>query len=211
MRFGPFQLFPTARVLEKDGCPVALGSRALDILIVLAERAGEVVNHKELLSRVWRGLIVSPSNLRVHVNALRRTLSGSARETRYIVNVTGQGYCFVAPIQRREESARDSLAPLVPDAAADALELPSALACLVRRSDAVRAIAADLLKGRFVTVVGPGGIGNTTVAVAAAHSLLAEIESDVRFALRPDSPFQRKARWSRSRWSRSRWKARIPD
>jgi len=91
--FGPFRLYPTARMLERDGQPLALGSRALDILIVLVEQPGEVVNHRELLSRVWRGLVVCPGNVRVHVNALRKALNG-----RYIANVTGQGYCFVAPV-----------------------------------------------------------------------------------------------------------------
>ena len=102
--FGPFRLFPTARLLEKDGRPLAVGNRALDILTVLVEHAGNVVSQRELLSRVWRGLVVCPSNLRVHMNALRRVLNDSARDTRYIANVAGQGYCFVAPIQRRDDS-----------------------------------------------------------------------------------------------------------
>jgi DNA-binding winged helix-turn-helix (wHTH) protein len=92
-------------VLEKDGRPLALGSRALDILTVLVEQAGKVVSQQELLARVWRGLVVCPSNLRVHMNALRKVLDDSARENRYIANVTGQGYCFVAPIQQLDESA----------------------------------------------------------------------------------------------------------
>jgi len=107
--FGPFKLFPTARLLEKDGRPLALGSRALDILTVLVEQAGEVVSQQELLTRVWRGLVVCPSTLRVHMNALRKALDDSARENRYICNVTGQGYCFVAPIQRRDESVAQVL------------------------------------------------------------------------------------------------------
>lgn len=109
MSFGPFRLFPAARVLQRDGRPLALGNRALDILIVLVERAGEVVNHRDLLARVWRGLVVSPGNLRVHMSALRNALDGSG-EIRYIANVTGQGYCFVAPVERRDESAHEALA-----------------------------------------------------------------------------------------------------
>lgn len=104
--FGPFRLFPTARVLEKDGRPLALGNRALDILIVLVEHTGEVVSNRELMSRVWRGLVVSPSNLRVHMNTLRKALTDCAGATRYIANVTGQGYCFVAPTHRRDASVR---------------------------------------------------------------------------------------------------------
>ena len=72
--FGPFCLLPTARVLYRSGVPVALGSRALDILIALVERAGEVVNQRELMSRAWRGLVVESGNLRVQMSQLRRRL-----------------------------------------------------------------------------------------------------------------------------------------
>jgi DNA-binding winged helix-turn-helix (wHTH) protein len=105
MSFGPFRLFPAGRLLEMDGRPLALGDRALDILVVLAEGAGEIVTHRELLERVWRGLIVSPSNLRVQMNALRKALKDFSGEGRYITNVKGQGYCFVAPIHRHDHEA----------------------------------------------------------------------------------------------------------
>ena len=98
--FGPFRLFPTARAFEKNGVPLALGNRALDMLIVLVRRAGEVVSHRELITRVWRGLVVDPSNIRVHITALRRALGDRDGKDRYIANVTGQGYCFVAPVSR---------------------------------------------------------------------------------------------------------------
>jgi DNA-binding winged helix-turn-helix (wHTH) protein len=97
--FGPFCLFPRARVLHKSGIPVALGSRALDILVALVERAGEVVNHRELISRAWRGLVVDSGNLRVQMSSLRRSLGDGEQGARYIANVPGQGYCFVAPVR----------------------------------------------------------------------------------------------------------------
>lgn len=96
--FGPFRLFPAARVLERDGVAVCLGSRALDILIALVERAGEIVDHRELISRVWRGLVVEPGNLRVQVTHLRKCLGDGEKGVRYIANVPGQGYSFVAAI-----------------------------------------------------------------------------------------------------------------
>jgi DNA-binding winged helix-turn-helix (wHTH) protein len=104
--FGPYRLFPRARILHKSGRPVALGSRALDILIVLVERAGEVVNHRELISRAWRGLVVESGNLRVQMTYLRRSLGEGEQEARYIANVPGQGYSFVAPVSRPEPGER---------------------------------------------------------------------------------------------------------
>jgi DNA-binding winged helix-turn-helix (wHTH) protein len=104
--FGPFHLSPRARVLHKSGTPVMLGSRALDILIALVERAGEVVNHRELISRAWRGLVVESGNLRVQMTYLRRSLGDGEQGTRYIANVPGQGYSFVAPVTRPDSSER---------------------------------------------------------------------------------------------------------
>jgi DNA-binding winged helix-turn-helix (wHTH) protein len=104
--FGPFCLFPRARILHKSGIPVVLGSRALDILIALVERAGEVVNHRELISRAWRGLVVESGNLRVQMTYLRRSLGDGEQQARYIANVPGQGYSFVAPVSRPEPGER---------------------------------------------------------------------------------------------------------
>ena len=100
--FGLFQLFPRARVLYRCGAPVALGSRSLDILIALVERAGEVVSQRELIARAWRGLVVESGNLRVQMSYLRRCLGDGEQGARYIANVPGQGYSFVAPIDYLE-------------------------------------------------------------------------------------------------------------
>jgi DNA-binding winged helix-turn-helix (wHTH) protein len=98
--FGQFCLFPKARMLYRRGVPVALGSRALDILIALVERAGEVVSQRELISRAWRGLVVDSANLRVQMTQLRRCLGDGEPGARYIANLPSQGYTFVAPISR---------------------------------------------------------------------------------------------------------------
>src|ERR1700746_373751 len=96
--FGPFRLSAAERVLEKGCVPVRLGSRALDILIALVERPAEVVTKKELFARVWPDLVVDECNLRYHVSALRKALGEERSGNRYVTNVAGRGYCFVAPI-----------------------------------------------------------------------------------------------------------------
>ena len=107
--FGPFSLCPRARVLCKAGNPVTVGSRALDILIALVDRAGEVVNHRELISRAWRGLVVDAGNLRVQVTYLRRSLGDGEHGARYIANVPGQGYSFVAPVSLADFGERQRM------------------------------------------------------------------------------------------------------
>jgi predicted ATPase/DNA-binding winged helix-turn-helix (wHTH) protein len=179
--FGPFRLSPARRELERDGVPLALGDRALDILIALVERPGEIVSHRDLIARVWRDLVVSPGNLRVHMSALRKALGDGAGGARYIENVTGQGYCFVAQVTRETAAASPARSAEFPDAARKRLVLPPKLGRMVGRDQIVRSIGADLIAERFVTIIGPGGMGKTTVAIAVAHDMLEEFSGAVCF------------------------------
>jgi DNA-binding winged helix-turn-helix (wHTH) protein/DNA-binding MarR family transcriptional regulator len=99
--FGPFRLCPSERVLKKGDQPVKLGSRAFDILLVLVQHAGEVVGHKELVAKVWPGVFVEEVSRRVHIAALRKALDTGEAGARYLINVRGRGYCFVAPTSRQ--------------------------------------------------------------------------------------------------------------
>src|SRR5580698_7573271 len=168
--FGPFSLFAAERLLKKADEPVPLGDRALDILIALAERAGEVVTHKELISRVWPDVTVEEGNLRFQMATLRKALGDGRDGVRYVSNVAGRGYCFVAPI------TRSTAARTVPVAGITTSErvqkLPPRPARMVGRDDTVRALAEQLQVRRFVSIVGAGGIGKTTVAISVAHALL---------------------------------------
>ena len=96
--FGPFCLLPTQLLLLEGDKPVPLGSRALEMLIALLERRGELVGNQDLMARVWPKVFVDPSNLTVHMSALRRALRDGRDGRRFIVNIRGRGYCFVAPV-----------------------------------------------------------------------------------------------------------------
>jgi DNA-binding winged helix-turn-helix (wHTH) protein len=98
LQFGPFRLLPQPRMLLKGGEPVRLGSRAREILLLLVERAGRIVKKAELIKRVWPDTVVEEGTLRVHIAALRKALDDGKGEMRYIENVTGHGYRFVAPL-----------------------------------------------------------------------------------------------------------------
>ncbi|MBS0560897.1 MAG: alpha/beta fold hydrolase, partial [Proteobacteria bacterium] len=112
--FGPFSLNLVERSLRRQGRAVPIGARAFDILTLLVQRAGEVVRHDELVAHVWQGIRVSAGTPRVHLTALRKALDCRPDRTRYIANIPGRGYCFVAPvIAGRNAEAGDSehLAP----------------------------------------------------------------------------------------------------
>src|SRR5580698_4573945 len=103
--FGPFRLRVSARVLEKEGIPLKIGSRALDLLVTLVERAPEVVTKRDLISRVWGNLVVDESSLRWHIASLRKTLGEDESGARYVTNVVGRGYSFGAIVTWTARSA----------------------------------------------------------------------------------------------------------
>ena len=96
--FGPFRLLRTQFLLLEGDTPVPLGSRALEILTALLERHGELVSKQDLMARVWPDVFVEPANLTVHMSALRRALRDGQDGNRFIVNIPGRGYCFVASV-----------------------------------------------------------------------------------------------------------------
>lgn len=96
--FGPFSLDPEARVLLRDGEPVPMTGKALDVLVVLVQNAGRLIDKDELLSRVWVGTIVEEANLSQSIFTVRKILGDSPRDRLYIATVQGRGYQFVAPV-----------------------------------------------------------------------------------------------------------------
>ena len=175
-RFGPFHLDSSKRLLEKDGTPIRIGGRTLDLLIALIDRAGDVVAARELMRLIWPSVTVEEANLRVSVSALRKALGDGKEGARYIVNVAGRGYAFVAPVRTDVAACLSSAgsACSVPKGRPLA-EMPQ---FLVGRDDTLGTLSHLLMSQRFVSVVGPGGIGKTTVALAVANGLRSRFGDD---------------------------------
>jgi predicted ATPase/class 3 adenylate cyclase/DNA-binding winged helix-turn-helix (wHTH) protein len=175
--FGSFRLIPAQRVLLDDGKPLRLGSRALDILITLVERPGETVHNDQLIGRAWPDTVVDKGALRVHVAALRKALGDGRAGKRYILNNPGRGYTFVAPVRREIGHP----APAAMPGTTAVGNLPVRLTRIVGRDDLVAALTTQLAQSRLLTIVGPGGIGKTTVAVAVAEAVSASYADGVWF------------------------------
>ena len=176
--FGPYRLLPARRLLLEGDKPVPIGGRVLDLLIALVERPGEVVSKAELIGKVWPDTFVDEGNLKVRIAALRRALADGQAGNRYISTVVGRGYCFVAPVTRSAGSGRAT----APHSAAELLSnLPAPLLQLIGRDEVISRISAQLAHHRLITLVGPGGIGKTAVAVATAERLIDSYEHRIWF------------------------------
>jgi predicted ATPase/DNA-binding winged helix-turn-helix (wHTH) protein len=176
LRFGPFELNVAERSLRKANQVIPLGGRAYDILIALLENAGEVVGKAELIKRAWPDVTVEEGSLRVHLSALRKALGDGQFGNKYIANVQGQGYSFIAPVARLPADHDSG------NASAEMSNLPPALGRMVGRNDVVVEIQGLLQTGqRLITILGAGGIGKTTVALSVGHRALADFSGAAFF------------------------------
>jgi predicted ATPase len=173
--FGPFRLIPKERKLFLANEPVHVGSRAFAILVALVERAGTVVPGSELIQLVWPGVVVEEANLRVQLGTLRKVLARSEGGRNAIETVPLRGYCFVLPVF---QTKTDPATPIGVDAEHN---LPTSLTPTVGRDDAIELVSKSLASHRLVTIIGPGGIGKTTVALAVARQSLTLFADGARF------------------------------
>lgn len=176
--FGAFTLLPRRRILLKSGERVELGDRALDLLTILVERAGDVVGKTELMARAWPDVFVDDISLRVNISALRRALGDDRKDQIFIRNVVGRGYCFV------ENVASGSDSPPGDDVAhrrGARGHLPALVHHLVGRDALIASLAHEVERHRLVSLVGAPGIGKSSVAVAVARALAPHFADPVGF------------------------------
>src|SRR5882672_1253975 len=176
LRFGPFELSIGERVLRRDGQVLPLGGRALDILIYLAEHPGEVIAKQELMDHVWPDVTVEEGSLRVHVAAIRKALGDGQFGNRYIANIKGRGYSFVGtvvPLAGNTESRNDKFPRQG--------RLPLRPIMMIGRETVDGEVSDKLRNERFVTLLGPGGIGKTAIAMAVGRTVAEEFGGKVYF------------------------------
>lgn len=180
-RFGTFVVWEQQRRVESRGQPLRLGPRSFDLLLQLLKRAGELVSKEELLAGVWAGVVVEEASVRVHMSLLRKALGepgddDACRE--WITTVPLRGYRFNGRVAR--ESA-DEAAPATPRPQASPTRLPARLTGLVGRAPELSDVLSSLAAQRLVTIVGPGGIGKTSVAVRAAELFQQQTGAETAF------------------------------
>src|SRR6201993_4789594 len=176
LMFGPFELSSRERMLRRDGQALPLGDRALDILIYLAERPGQVIAKQELIDHVWSDITVEEGSLRVHVAAIRKALGDGQFGNRYIANIKGRGYSFVGTVvplagnteSRNERSQQQG-------------KLPARSLMMIGRETVVSEVGDKLRNERLLPLLGPGGIGKTTIALAVGRAAAERFGGEVYF------------------------------
>jgi predicted ATPase/DNA-binding winged helix-turn-helix (wHTH) protein len=194
-RFGSFVLKETQRRVERAGEVLRLGSRSFELLLQLIKHAGDVMSKDELLATVWAGVVVEEASVRVQMSMLRKAL-GEPRAgdgcTEWISNIPLRGYRFNGEVLRERVDTASSrtaaapAAPLAPSVGAPApiptfTKLPMRLTRLVGREADLQRLLSALDASRIVTLVGPGGIGKTRLAVRAAECHQASRASQIAF------------------------------
>ena len=100
---------PEFREVFVDNVRVDLGSRAMDLLLILAEANGAIVPKEELINRVWPSTVVADNNLHVHISAIRKMLG---RHRNLLLSVPGRGYRLLRPDRSQQTSeGADSCRP----------------------------------------------------------------------------------------------------
>lgn len=179
--FGPYRLQPIQRRLWRGEDEIQVGGRAFDILVMLIEHAGKIVTQRELIERVWSGIFVEEATLRVHMAALRKALRDGENGTRYIATIPRRGYCFVGVLRREAGVPRATIQSASGAASSLRCNLPPALTRMVGREAVIIELVKLLRKRRFVSIVGAGGMGKTTVALAVTHVMMDEFDRAAAF------------------------------
>lgn len=175
VHFGPYRVHPHQRLVLEAGRPLRLGRRAVEILLILLEHAGNVVSKQELITRVWPKTVVEDTNLRVHMAALRKALGDGQAGQRYIVTVAQRGYSFVAPL-----SIEPMTIPADGIPHSQGHNLPLRRTRMIGRQALIDALVQQLPQQRFITLTGAGGIGKTTVALRVAELLIGHYRDGIR-------------------------------
>ncbi len=156
-RFGDAILDTRSGELVRGGRSVPLEPRAFHLLCVLIGHAGELVEHHTLIDVVWRGVTVTPHSLTEAISQLRRALDDDSRFPRIIETAHRRGYRFIAPLDRVAEDRPPRW------------RIPARLIDLVGRDTVLVDLVSRLGTARLLTLVGPGGVGKTQLALEAAR------------------------------------------
>ena len=177
-QFGEFELDSTAYELTRRGQRVHLARQPMDVLLLLASKAGELVSRSEIGKCLWQDGVFVDQDTGIHsiVLKIRRALGDASRSSMFVATVPGKGYRFTAEVSRRIRHDADIQSDSSPPHESPALprrhNLPAELTSFVGRRKELEELRQLVAASRLVTLVGAGGVGKTRLAVRVASALV---------------------------------------
>jgi predicted ATPase/DNA-binding winged helix-turn-helix (wHTH) protein len=174
VEFGPFRLHKEHRRLFCGAGEVHLGGRAMEMLVTLARKKGDVVHKEALYNAAWPGLFVHEANLKVTIASLRRTLREYSPGEDYIRTLVGRGYWL------SDQVIAEAFQPIADLPVTANTQFPE-LGPVVGRDAEIATLRDKIATNRLTTIVGPGGVGKTTLAVATMQLVEDEEGGSITF------------------------------
>jgi len=167
IRFADCELNLDRIVLRRGGEEIRIEPQVFDVLAYLVRHRGAVVRKEELLDAIWGSRFVSESALTTRIKAVRQAVGDDGRQQSIIRTVHGKGYEFVAIVEEVEEGQAD--ATMSPAAAG--MSIGFRVQPLIGRETLLEQLAEMVTDHRLVTLVGPGGVGKTSLGMELARTV----------------------------------------
>ncbi len=174
LRFANCELDLARIVLRRDGNEVKLEPKAFDVLAYLVQRRGTVVRKEELLDEIWGDRFVSESALTTRIKVIRQAVDDDGARQAIIRTVHGKGYEFIAPVDATVAAIAPTSPPLPTIAG-----LGTSIQPLIGRDALMARLVAALAAHRLITLVGPGGVGKTSLGLELARAAAADYSDGV--------------------------------
>jgi DNA-binding winged helix-turn-helix (wHTH) protein len=168
LTIGDVEILPDQRRVLVAKKPFNLGSRAFDMLELLASAGGNLVSKNEIMRRVWPDTVVADNNLHIHISAIRKMLGASSKR---LIAVPGRGYRLALEPQDSPSESQSGCAGRAAGPAAVRSNFPSPGSMLYGRDAAIDEVIDASASSALVCLVGPGGIGKTRLAIEAARQV----------------------------------------
>ena len=170
LRFDDCELDLGRVLLRRAGGEVRIEPQVFDLLACLIEHRGQVVRKEELLDQVWGDRFVSESALTTRIKSARQAVGDDGTRQAVIRTVHGKGYEFVAEVHVVDEP-RPTGHPGDSASTSASVALPTALQPLIGRHDLLTQLVTDQAEHRLITLVGPSGVGKTSVGFELARQV----------------------------------------
>jgi predicted ATPase/DNA-binding winged helix-turn-helix (wHTH) protein len=172
-QFDNFLIDTNRRELTGPDGAIHVEPQVFDLLVHFVQNTNRVISKDELIEKIWNARAISDAALNSRINSVRRAIGDTGKQQAFIRTVQRRGFLFAAEVTIPVSRSNDRNPTVAARAAAFVhANLPGSPTGLIDREDDLQKLAARLDAARFVTIVGVGGVGKTTLAIALGYQLI---------------------------------------